>query len=135
MRLLLVEDEHDAREALTLLLSQAGAHVRGAATVDGARLVLERWIPDVVVTDIGLPGEDGYALLPTIRALESRSGRSLPTIALTAYARPQDRDRATASGFTRYLIKPVDADDLVATLSELRGPEPMRASASPLDQG
>jgi hypothetical protein len=46
-----------------------------------------------------------------------------------------DRDRATASGFTRYLIKPVDADDLVATLSELRGPEPMRASASPLDQG
>jgi signal transduction histidine kinase/ActR/RegA family two-component response regulator len=135
MRLLLVEDEQDAREALTLLLSQAGAQVRGAPTVDGARRVLERWMPDVVVTDIGLPGEDGCALLPTIRALESRSGRSLPTIALSAYARPQDRARAAASGFTRYIIKPVDADDLLATLAELRGAEPARTSAFPLDKG
>jgi len=133
MRLLLVEDEQDAREALTLLLDQAGAHVRGAETVEGARLVLERWMPDVVVTDIGLPGEDGFALLPAIRALESRSGKSLPTIALTAYARPQDRARATASGFTRYIVKPVDADDLLATLGELRGTEPARAPASSLD--
>src|SRR5262249_61287808 len=94
-------------------------HVGQAAT--GPRL--EQWIPDAVVSDIGLPDEDGYALMPTIRALETRCGRFLPTIALTAYARPQDRARAAASGFTRYIVKPVDADDLLATLAELRGAE------------
>jgi signal transduction histidine kinase len=135
MRLLLVEDEQDAREALTLLLVRAGAQVRGTPTVQGARLVLEQWIPDAVVSDIGLPGEDGYALLPTIKALETRSGRPLPTIALTAYARPQDRARATASGFTRYIVKPVDADDLLATLAELRGAESTRECTLPVDQG
>jgi CheY-like chemotaxis protein len=134
MRLLVVEDEEDAREALTLLLSRAGAHVRGTPTVQGARLVLEQWIPDAVVSDIGLPGEDGYALMPTIRALETRCGRFLPTIALTAYARPQDRARAAASGFTRYIVKPVDADDLLATLAELRGAESPVGSL-PADRG
>jgi signal transduction histidine kinase len=134
MRLLVVEDEEDAREALTLLLSRAGAHVRGAPTVQDARLVLEQWIPDAVVSDIGLPGEDGYALMPTIRALETRCGRFLPTIALTAYARPQDRARAAASGFTRYIVKPVDADDLLATLAELRGAESPVGSL-PADRG
>src|SRR5262249_8792875 len=83
MRLLLVEDEQDGHEALTLLLSRAGAQVRGTTTVRAAQLVLEKWIPDVVVTDIGLPGDDGYALLPTIRALEAQRGIVLPTIALT----------------------------------------------------
>jgi signal transduction histidine kinase len=134
MRLLVVEDEQDAREALTLLLSRAGASVRDAPTVQGARLVLEQWIPDAVVSDIGLPGEDGYALLPTIRALETRCGRFLPTIALTAYARPQDRARAAASGFTRYIVKPVDADDLLATLAELRGAE-SRVVSLPVERG
>src|SRR5262249_17714 len=103
MRLLVVEDEEDGREALTLFLSRAGAQVRSSTTVQEARRVLEQWLPDVVVTDIGLPGDDGYALLPTIRALETRHGRALPAIALTAYAQAQDRTRAIASGFTRYI--------------------------------
>ena len=124
MRLLLVEDEQDGHEALTLLLSRAGAQVRGTTTVGAARRVLEQWIPDVVVTDIGLPGDDGYALLPTIRALEAQRGIVLPTIALTAYARAQDRVRAMASGFTRYIVKPVDTEELLATLAELRSAEP-----------
>ena len=131
MRLLLVEDEQDGHEALTLLLSRAGAQVRGTTTVGAARRVLEQWIPDVVVTDIGLPGDDGYALLPTIRALEAQRGRALPTVALTAYARVQDRARAMASGFTRYIVKPVDTEELLATLAELRSAEP--AAADRLD--
>jgi signal transduction histidine kinase len=131
MRLLLVEDEQDGHEALTLLLSRAGAQVRGTTTVRAARLVLEKWIPDVVVTDIGLPGDDGYALLPTIRALEAQRGIVLPTIALTAYARAQDRARAMASGFTRYIVKPVDTEELLAALAELRAAEP--ATADPVD--
>jgi CheY-like chemotaxis protein len=131
MRLLLVEDEQDGHEALTLLLCRAGAQVRGTTTVRAARLVLEQWIPDVVVTDIGLPGDDGYALLPTIRALEAQRGRALPTIALTAYARAQDRARAMASGFTRYIVKPVDIEELLATLAELRSAGP--ATTNPVD--
>jgi signal transduction histidine kinase len=135
MRLLVVEDEEDAREALMLLLGRAGARVRTASTVPDARLILEDWIPDAVVTDIGLPGEDGYALLPTIRALESRAGRALPTIALTAYARPQDRARAAASGFTRYIVKPVDAAELLAALGQVRGvAEASRTSPGVLGQ-
>src|SRR5262249_31504271 len=103
MRLLVVEEEEDGGEALTLFLSRAGAQVRSSTTVQEARRVLEQWLPDVVVTDIGLPGDDGYTLLPTIRALETRHGRPLPAIALTAYAQAQDRTRAIASGFTRYI--------------------------------
>jgi CheY-like chemotaxis protein len=133
VRLLLVEDEEDGREALTLLLGRAGAEVRSATTVQGARLVLEQWLPDVVVTDIGLPGDDGYALLPAIRALEARHGRALPTVALTAYARAQDRTRAIASGFTRFIVKPVDADQLLATLQELRGAEAAPRASPGLD--
>src|SRR5262249_27188056 len=68
----------------------------------------------------------GYALLPTIRALQTRHGRALPAIALTAYAQAQDRTRAIASGFTRYIVKPVDTDLLLATLAELRVTEPPR---------
>src|SRR5262249_3746509 len=133
MRRLVVEDEEDGREALTLFLSSAGAQVRSSTTVQEARMVLEQWLPDVVVTDIGLPGDDGYALLPTIRALEIRHGRMLPAVALTAYARAQDRTRAIASGFTRYIVKPVDTDLLLATLAELRDVEPPPPRAPSLD--
>jgi CheY-like chemotaxis protein len=98
--------------------------VRGTTTVRAARLMLEQWVPDVVVTDIGLPGDDGYALLQAIRALEAQRGIALPTIALTAYARAQDRARGMASGFTRYIVKPVDTEELLATLAELRAAEP-----------
>ena len=133
MRLLVVEDEEDGREALTLFLSSAGAQVRSSTTVQEAQMVLEQWLPDVVVTDIGLPGDDGYALLPTIRALEIRHGRMLPAVALTAYARAQDRTRAIASGFTRYIVKPVDTDLLLATLAELRDVEPRPPRAPSLD--
>ena len=121
IRVLLVEDEHDSREALTLLVSGAGAQVRSAGSVSAARAVLAEWLPDIVVSDIGLPQEDGYALLPTIRALEQTSGRLIPAIALSAYVRSQDHARSVASGFIRHLEKPVDATELVRTIAELRG--------------
>src|SRR5262245_251243 len=119
VRVLLVEDEHDSREALSLLVAGAGADVRTAESVSAARVLLEAWPPDVVVSDIGLPHEDGYALLPAIRRLETSLGRPVPAIALSAYVRPQDQARSVASGFLRHLTKPVDAAVLVNTIADV----------------
>jgi CheY-like chemotaxis protein len=116
---LLVEDELDSREALSLLVAGAGADVRTAESVSAARAVLETWPPDVVVSDIGLPHEDGYALLPAIRKLEQSLDRLVPAIALSAYVRPQDQARSVASGFLRHLTKPVDASVLVDAIADV----------------
>jgi signal transduction histidine kinase len=135
VRVLLVEDEHDSREALSLLVAAAGADVRTADSVSAARAVLQTWPPDVVVSDIGLPHEDGYALLPAIRMLEQSIGRLVPAIALTAYVRPQDLARSIASGFVRHLGKPVDATALVDAIAELAATRRSRLSDVPLEPG
>ncbi len=107
--ILIVEDHDDARELIASVLEAAGARVRAAATVPDAmeRAAEER--PDLLVADIGLPGEDGYALLRRIRMLYP----GLPSIALSAFARSTDRDRALAAGFGDYVVKPVEPSRLV----------------------
>jgi len=112
--ILLVEDHDDARELITSVLEAAGGRVIAASTVPEAmaRATAER--PDLLVADIGLPGEDGFTLLRKMRTLYS----DLPAIALSAYARAVDRDRALAAGFDHYLIKPVEPARLVETVAD-----------------
>jgi len=111
---LVVEDHDDARELIVRVLQSAGANVVGAAAAEEAIKRVAAVRPDVMVADIGLPDEDGYALLRRIRTLY---GADLPAIALTAYARAADRERALAAGFQQHVIKPVDPQRLVETVA------------------
>ncbi|MGH7386360.1 MAG: ATP-binding response regulator, partial [Candidatus Rokuibacteriota bacterium] len=117
VQVLLVDDDQDALDMLTLVLTDAGAAVRTASSAAEA-LALLRWIrPDVLVSDLAMPDEDGYSLLRNLRAVERGSGRETPAVALTAYVRVQDRARAVAAGFNMFVEKPVDADELISVLA------------------
>ena len=118
LRVLLVDDEPDAREVLPAVLEQFGARVTVAASAAEAIAALQRSAVDVLVADIGMPGEDGYALIRRVRALEGHL-RDLPAIALTAYAGEADRRRALEAGFQIHLAKPVEPADLIAALATL----------------
>jgi PAS domain S-box-containing protein len=113
--ILIVEDHEDARELIAASLNAAGAHVIAASNVQEAITAATRQPPDLLVADIALPGEDGYALLQRVRAIYP----GLPAIALTAYARSTDRARALDAGFQRHVIKPVDPKDLLELIRSL----------------
>ncbi|PCC73714.1 Signal transduction histidine kinase [Nannocystis exedens] len=120
VRALLVEDDPDTRRALCLVLEDAGAEVTSVASAPAARAALDAARPDVLLCDIGMPGEDGYALLRSVRAHEQSAGdRPVPAAALTAYTRDEDRRRALACGFQTHLAKPIEPDLLVATVRAL----------------
>jgi PAS domain S-box-containing protein len=106
-RLLLVEDDDDARALLGELLERAGAEVSRAASAADAFALMEREPPHLVISDIGMPGEDGYSLIRRIRALPPEKGGDVPAIALTAYARSEDVRMAKAAGFDVHVVKPV----------------------------
>ncbi len=118
-RLLAVDDESDARELLHAILTAAGARVTVAASGAEAFAAFRREPPDALVADLGLPDEDGYALLRRIRALPPADGGTAPAIALTAFARGSDRAESLAAGFDLHLTKPVDPDELCAAVADL----------------
>ncbi len=116
--ILVVEDNADTREMLNVVLADEGAHVRLAFDYDGALAQLDAAWPQLIVSDIGLPGRDGYEFIAAVRALEKKQGRTpLRAVALTAFARPQDRERALHAGFDQHLDKPLQPHLLVAALS------------------
>jgi CheY-like chemotaxis protein len=118
--LLLVEDETAARAATHFLLEQRGATVRSAQSAAQARQALTVRRPDAIIADIGMPDEDGYAFLRALRRFEQEQGLPpVPAVAVTAFARPADRDCALGAGFNEHLSKPVDPDELVAVLAQL----------------
>lgn len=119
LRVLVIDDEEDARELLTIALTQSGAEVRTAATVRAALDILGQWKPNVMVSDIGMPGEDGYDLIKTVRALESEHGGTIPAVALTGYASAEDAARARAAGYETHMAKPVAPSDLVVAVASL----------------
>jgi CheY-like chemotaxis protein len=120
LRVLVVDDEADTRELLQHALTQAGAHVTHAATAAQALLILEDERPDLLISDIGMPGTDGYALMRAVRAREAARGLThLPAIALTAYARADDRAQALATGYDTHIAKPVEPSELIAELARL----------------
>jgi CheY-like chemotaxis protein len=119
LRVLIVDDEPDAREVLMMALSQTGAAVRAAATVEEALEVFDEWKPSVRVSDIGMPSEDGYDLIRKVRARAVERGGRIPALALTGYASADDAARALAAGYQTHLAKPVAPSDLVNALATL----------------
>jgi CheY-like chemotaxis protein len=119
IHVLVVEDEPDTCEFLNRLFASYGAAVATARSADEALSYLTTSKPDIVVSDIGLPDVDGYDLMERIRQLPADSGGAVPAIALTAYARTEDRTRAFRSGYQAHLAKPVEPTELVATIASL----------------
>jgi signal transduction histidine kinase/ActR/RegA family two-component response regulator len=119
LRVLLVDDEPDTLEILQVILSQFGANVRGAASATDAMETFLEWKPDVLVSDLGMPGEDGFALISKVRALTPEEGGDIPAAALTAHAREDDRLQALAAGYQTHLEKPVDPTKLAAVVARL----------------
>ena len=116
-RILVVEDEEDSRTLIATALTHGGAEVRAVTTASEAMAALNVALPDLVLADIGLPGKDGFALVREIRAMER--GRHLPVAAVTAYARPDDRDRLLAAGFDAHVPKPVEPRVVIETVLRL----------------
>jgi PAS domain S-box-containing protein len=116
LRVLLVEDDGDTRELLGQLLRDAGLAVRAVSSAGEALESLASDPPDVIVSDISMPGEDGYTFMQRVRALEGQLGAVVPAIALTAFARDEDRSRAIRAGFQAHLAKPVDSAALLAVI-------------------
>ncbi len=120
IQVLVVDDEADSRELLTFVLEDCGAQVTATQSARQALAALEKATPDVLVSDIGMPGEDGYTLLCQVRSLKSKQ-REIPAIALTAYARDEDYSRAIAAGFQLHIPKPIDPATLIAAIANLTG--------------
>lgn len=121
LRVLVVDDERDARELLTVVLSGAGAEVRSCAAANEALAEVVTFRPDVLVCDIGMPGEDGYSLIRKIRSLPPESGGLVPAVAVTAFARAEDRAAALAAGFQMHAPKPINPAQLLNVVRALAG--------------
>jgi signal transduction histidine kinase/CheY-like chemotaxis protein/HAMP domain-containing protein len=118
VRVLVVDDQEEARTLLRTMLANAGAQVFEASSADEARQAIGEQRPDVLVSDIAMPREDGYELIRSIRQAEDAHDRPrLPAIAVTAYARGEDRDRAIAAGYDRHISKPVDPEALLRAVA------------------
>jgi CheY-like chemotaxis protein len=112
-RVLVLDDQDDERELLSTIFGQHGKDVRSAGSVPEAFEVMLGWTPDLIVSDLAMPGEDGYAFIRRIRS--SGELRNVAALAVTAHARPEDRETALASGFDAYVSKPIDREKLLAT--------------------
>ncbi len=118
---LVVDDEPDARELVSVLLTRLRLRVSTAASADEAIRLVQELRPDVIVSDIGMPVEDGYSLVKRLRALPASAGGRTPAVALTAFARVEDRTKALVSGFNMHVPKPVNPVELIAVLASLNG--------------
>ena len=127
LRVLVVEDEPDAREFLTTLLRRFGADVIPAASVEEALAGLAAKRPDVLVTDLAMPDEDGFTLIRKVRTMERAGGSRLPAIAVTALASAEERQRAMAAGFDLHLAKPVEPLDVVNAVARAAAAREQRA--------
>ncbi|MGH7358721.1 MAG: response regulator, partial [Candidatus Rokuibacteriota bacterium] len=121
VRVLVVDDELSARQVATAILRRGGAVVLTAASAEEAMQILGTLRPDVLVSDIEMPGEDGYAFIRRIRGLDASEGGKTPAIALTAYGRMEDRLRALSAGYSMHVPKPVDPVELAAIIASLAG--------------
>jgi CheY-like chemotaxis protein len=126
IRVLLVEDEADSRDLLTVVLREAGGLVTGVRSAPEALEALARSVPDVLVSDIAMPEEDGFALIARVRKLPPERGGLVPAVALTAYAGTETRVQTLAAGFETHVGKPVRPEDLIAAIAGLLPRSPAR---------
>ena len=120
VRVLLVDDDRDTLQILSVMLAESRATVQSAASVREAMEVLEWYEPHVVVSDLAMPDEDGYSLLAKIRAAEN--GKQTRAVALTSYVRVEDRARALSAGFNMFVPKPVEPNELITAIANLVEP-------------
>jgi CheY-like chemotaxis protein/anti-sigma regulatory factor (Ser/Thr protein kinase) len=121
LRVLLVEDDPDTLDMLQFILDQSGAEVISVRSASEALQVLESSHPDALVSDLAMPGQDGYELIGQVRSREPQQGGTIPAIALSAYTRIEDRTRALAAGFQMHVPKPVNPEELVDVVANLMG--------------
>jgi PAS domain S-box-containing protein len=121
LRVLVVDDEVDTLELIRVSLGQCGAEVTAARSAAEALCLLERVIPDVIISDIGMPGEDGFDFIRQVRELPPERGGQTPAVALTAYARAEDRLRVLRSGYQKHIAKPVELAELLAIMLNVSG--------------
>jgi CheY-like chemotaxis protein len=119
LRVLVVEDDPDARELVIAILEDAGAVVDSAESAAAGFDAVRKFRPELLVSDIGMPDEDGYSLIRRVRALGAAGGGNIPSIALTAYTRAEDRAKALGAGFTLHMAKPIRPTDLVTAIQTL----------------
>ena len=117
LRVLVVDDEPDTRELIRTVLESCSAEVTTASTAIEALQHFQRQPPDLVVSDIGMQGKDGYWLIRQIRSLSAAEGGRVPAVAITAYAGTRDRTRALLEGFTNHVSKPTEPPELLAVVA------------------
>jgi CheY-like chemotaxis protein len=121
LSVLLVDDEADSREIVKAMLEQNGAKVKAVSSAYEALLTFAEWRPDVLVSDIGMPAEDGYSLIRKVRSLPPERGGGVPAAALTGYAGRTDYLKALSAGYQSHIKKPVDLEELIAVIESLAG--------------
>jgi signal transduction histidine kinase/CheY-like chemotaxis protein len=121
LKILVVDDEADTRELIREVLKECGSEVITSRSAEEALAALEEHKPDILISDLGMPDEDGYSLISKVRALPEERGGQIPAAALTAYARAEDRMRVLRSGFQFHLPKPIDSAELVTVVASLAG--------------
>jgi CheY-like chemotaxis protein len=117
-RIVVVDDDADSRALISRILKRAGASVTASSSARGGFRALKRVRPDVLITDIAMPDQDGYDLLRQVRALDG-ANRHTPAVAVTAYARSEDKEMALAAGFEAQVSKPMSADDIVSVVEDV----------------
>lgn len=122
LRVLVVDDEADARELLEFVLTRFRADVHTAASAAEALAILDTFVPDVLLSDISMPGMDGFEFIASVRRRSPERGGDVPAVAVTACARAEDRTRALDSGFQRHVPKPVDALEILGVVASLAAP-------------
>lgn len=115
--MLVVDDDPDTRELLTILFKEYEAEIIAVACASEAIAALEHLKPDILISDIKMPSEDGCSLIREVRNLDRECGGQIPAIALSAYAGEEDRARALSAGFQEYVTKPIDIDDFAALVA------------------
>jgi hypothetical protein len=119
LRVLLVDDNTGTLEMVTTVLKYCGAEVRNTPSAADALEMLQQWKPDLLLSDVAMPDKDGYWLIAKVRELEKERGGRIPAVALTAYARVEDRARVLTAGFDMFVPKPLQLPELLATLASL----------------
>jgi signal transduction histidine kinase/ActR/RegA family two-component response regulator len=119
VKVLLVDDDADTLQILSMMLAESRATVQTATSVAQAMEIVEWFQPDVLVSDLAMPGEDGYSLINKVRALETTTEKHMPVVALTSYVRVEDRAKALSAGFSMFVPKPVQPDELIAAIANL----------------
>jgi CheY-like chemotaxis protein len=121
VKVLVVDNEADARDLIRRVLEECDAEVALAESANHALTLIDSWHPDVLISDIAMPDKDGYQFLHEVRGRPNEAGKKLPAVALTAFARSEDRTRAMLAGYQVHMAKPVESNELIATVASLAG--------------